>query len=305
MKKSILFVCSAIMIMAMAGCSQGSFKRTKYGLMYKLISDGKNPVVKSGQVLKFEYTQKLRDSIINSSKEGIPGYMPIDSASLAEYLNPVDVYRQLRKGDSLVIIYEADTIRKQRGGLPPFLKTKDKLFFTLKVTEILPSIEAAEQDYKASMESGNKAQLEKDLKILSDYLKSKNITAQQAPRGTFVEITVPGSGPACDSLKYISVMYTGQTLAGKVFDSNTDPKFGHAGQPFVFQMKRSGAIDGMMDGLGLMKLGGKGRIYVPSSMGYGRVGAGDDIKPNENLIFDIEIVGVSDTRPEPDTAVKK
>lgn len=306
MKKSILFVCSAILVMAMAGCNQGSFKRTKYGLMYKILSNGKNPVVKNGQVLKFEFTQKLRDSVLNTSKDAVPGYIPVDSAAVAEYLNPVDVYRQLRKGDSLVIVYEADTIRKQRGGLPPFLKSKDKIFFTIKVTDVLASNEAAEQDYKATMEASSQVQKTKDDQILADYLKSKNITAQKAAKGTYVEISVPGTGPACDSGKFISVMYTGQTLAGKVFDSNTDPKFGHAGQPFVFQMGRMGAIEGMSDGISLFKQGGKGRIYIPSSLGYGRAGAGEDIKPNENLIFDIEIVGVSDTRPAPDTTgVKK
>jgi hypothetical protein len=42
-----------------------------------------------------------------------------------------------------------------------------------------------------------------------------------------------------------------------------------------------------------LKNGSKATIYVPSSLGYGVAGKGADIKPNENLIFDIEITDVT------------
>ena len=60
-----------------------------------------------------------------------------------------------------------------------------------------------------------------------------------------------------------------------------------------------GAIQGWDDGLRLFRKGGKGRLYIPSAMAYGKRGAQPDILPDENLIFDVEIVDVSDKRPEP------
>jgi FKBP-type peptidyl-prolyl cis-trans isomerase len=61
----------------------------------------------------------------------------------------------------------------------------------------------------------------------------------------------------------------------------------------------TGSIAGWDDGLRLFKKGGKGRLYIPSSMAYGKQGAPPRIKPNENLIFDVEIVDVTDKMPQP------
>ena len=101
--------------------------------------------------------------------------------------------------------------------------------------------------------------------------------------------------------KFVSVMYTGKTFEGEAFDSNIDPKFQHAGQPFTLQIGVGGAIQGWDDGLRLFKEGGKGTLYIPSSLAYGKQGRGDKIKPNANLIFDVEVVKVSDSMPRPQT----
>lgn len=306
MKRSLLLALSAISILGFISCSNGGFKRTKSGLMYKIISDKKNDVVKTGQILKFEYVQSVHDSVLFTSADNAPAYVAVDSAAPADY-NPTEIFSLLRKGDSAIVIIEADTIRKKNGGqLPPFLKAKDKIYLTIKVTEVFKNEEAATKDRQASMDVLAKKQLEqaevqkkKDLVTLGDYLKEKKITAVSAPMGTLVEITNPGSGAACDSGKFVSVMYTGQTLAGKKFDSNVDTTFGHAGQPFIFQIGSRGAIQGWDDGLRMFKKGGKGRLFIPSSLGYGKTGAGDQIKPNENLVFDIEVVDVTDKAPQP------
>ncbi|MBK7885670.1 MAG: FKBP-type peptidyl-prolyl cis-trans isomerase [Chitinophagaceae bacterium] len=84
--------------------------------------------------------------------------------------------------------------------------------------------------------------------------------------------------------------YTGKTLAGKVFDSNTDPQFQHV-DPLVVNMK-GGVIRGWTDGLTLLKKGAKARFYIPSPLAYGAQGAGADIKPNEILIFDINVIDI-------------
>lgn len=314
MKKTTIGILSVLAMLVLVSCNGGSsFKRTKSGLMYKIISDGKNPIAQKGNILKFEFMQKVRDSILASSIDGPPVYVPVDSAVAPDY-NPNEIFALLRKGDSAVVIFEADTLRKKQGGLPPFLKAKDKIYLTFKVVNLFTSQEEADKDRELSMQEFMKkqealaeVQKQKDIKILQDYLKSKGITAQSAPQGTFVEITNPGTGASCDSGKFITVAYTGQTLAGTVFDSSIDPKFGHPGQPYTFQMRVRNsprrAIEGWNDGLSFFKKGGKGRLYIPSSLGYGPSGNGNDIKPNDNLIFDVEIVDVSDKEPAPPAQV--
>lgn len=288
----------------LAACGDSSFQKTKSGLAYKIISDKKNPVVKHGQVLKFEYVQKVRDSVLISWTDNGPAYVPIDSAVPAEY-NPAEIFSLLRKGDSAVVVIEADTIKNKGGQLPPFLKPKDKVFLMIKVKEVFPNEEAANKDREVVIQEMMKkqeaeAEVQKkiDLQVIDQYLKSKNITAQSAAQGTLVEITSMGKGAVCDSGKFVSVMYTGRTLAGKVFDSNIDSAFGHAGQPFSFMIGGRGAIKGWDDGLRLFRKGSKGRLYIPSALAYGKRGAQPDILPNENLIFDVEVVDVSDKMPQ-------
>lgn len=306
MKKAMFLVLGAIMVFALAACNGGRFKRTSSGLMYKIISSEKNPVVKPGQFLKVEFAQKLRDSLLGGSADGLPAYIPVDSSTAAaEYDNPAEVFRKLRLNDSAVIVYEADTIRKKNGGqLPPFLKSKDKIFLTLRVVAVLNSESEVEADRKlayeaftAKQEVLNAAQKEKDIKALEALIKTKGAQVQKAPKGTFVEILKEGTGASCDSGKFVSVNYTGTSVEGEPFDSNVDSSFGHAGQPYVIQMGGRGAIEGWMDGIKLLRDGSKARLYVPSTLGYGKAGSPPRIKPDQNLIFDIEIVKVDTVPP--------
>ena len=54
-----------------------------------------------------------------------------------------------------------------------------------------------------------------------------------------------------------------------------------------------GVIMGWIDALLQLKNGTKAVIYIPSSLAYGVNGNGGEIKPNENLIFDIEVKEVA------------
>jgi FKBP-type peptidyl-prolyl cis-trans isomerase len=112
-----------------------------------------------------------------------------------------------------------------------------------------------------------------------------------------VEIQQAGNGPAADSGKLVGIKYTGYNLAGKFFDSNMDSTKQvqkHPMDPFYFIAKQEGAIVGMLDGITRFRQGGKGRIFVPSLLGYGPQGNPPAIKPNEILVFDIEVVEVKD-----------
>ncbi|MBC7849773.1 MAG: FKBP-type peptidyl-prolyl cis-trans isomerase [Chitinophagaceae bacterium] len=306
MKKTTSVILCAVLMFLLAACNGGSFKRTKSGLMYKIISDEKNPVVKKGQIMKLEFTQKIRDSILPGSSESGPAYVMIDSAGPADY-NPTEVFGLLRKGDSVVIVLEADTlIKRNPGGLPPFIKAKDKIYFMMRATNVFNTEEEANKDRDVAMQEFMKKQLvlseeqkKKDIATLQSYAKSKNATVQSAPKGTLVEVVSAGDGPAVDSGMFVTVAYHGTNMEGVVFDSSKDPKF--ASPPYTFQIGSSppGAIEGWDDGLRLFKKGGKGRLLVPSSLGYGKQGSPPRIKPNENLIFDVEVLDVSATRPAP------
>ncbi|HZZ99155.1 MAG TPA: FKBP-type peptidyl-prolyl cis-trans isomerase [Candidatus Paceibacterota bacterium] len=98
-----------------------------------------------------------------------------------------------------------------------------------------------------------------------------------------------GSGQAVKSGDTVSVSYTGMLSNGTVFDSNVDPKFGHV-QPFSFQVGGGQVIKGWDEGLVGMKVGGKRKLIIPPSLGYGDQSVGNGlIPPNSILIFEVQV----------------
>ena len=88
-----------------------------------------------------------------------------------------------------------------------------------------------------------------------------------------------------------TVHYTGwlsdKGQRGKKFDSSVD-----RGQPLPIPIGVGRVIKGWDEGLLTMKVGGKRTLYIPAHLGYGARGAGGDIPPNADLIFDVELISV-------------
>jgi FKBP-type peptidyl-prolyl cis-trans isomerase len=306
MKKSTTILLSTLVMIAMLGCSEkGGFKKTRSGLSYKIISDGKGPMVKKGELIKIHFTNKVHDSTLGSTYGSMPTYARVDSVG-PEY-NPTEIFPLLRKGDSAVIVIEVDTLMKKNPGqLPPYLKRKDKMVLTIRVLDILANSEALQRDQMEEMaKQKQKDDVRKvaEIKEIQEYLAKNNIKAQQTKSGVFYEIQDPGSGPQADSGKVVSINYTGYFLDGKFFDSNVDSSKQvekHPLGPFQFMAGVQGAIPGMLEGITMFKQGGKGRLFIPSVLGYGSQGSPPVIKPNSNLMFEIEVTGVTDAPPQQD-----
>lgn len=93
---------------------------------------------------------------------------------------------------------------------------------------------------------------------------------------------VEGKGEAVKADATVTVFYTGWLTNGKQFDSN----FG--GKPISFGLDE--VIKGWGQGIPGMKPGGVRRLRIPSELGYGKRGAGEDIPPDSVLIFEVKLV---------------
>jgi FKBP-type peptidyl-prolyl cis-trans isomerase len=78
-------------------------------------------------------------------------------------------------------------------------------------------------------------------------------------------------------------------LDGKIFDSNVLPENGHV-QPFEFPVGQGRVIQGWDKGFMLFNKGTKATLFIPSKLAYGPNGAGELIKPNSCLIFEVELI---------------
>jgi FKBP-type peptidyl-prolyl cis-trans isomerase len=296
------FVLATATIAMLAACNNPGYKKTSSGLRYKIISSGKAPMVKRGDILKINYTEKIGDSLLSSSYGKMPAYAKVDSVE-GQY-SPVEIFRFLHKGDSVTVVQLVDSIMKKAPtGLPPYMKKGGQITTSFKVVEVYSSEEAARADAEGEMakEKGRRdteieAASGKQIKEMQDYLAKKNINAQKTGKGTYVAIQNPGDGPAAEPGKYVSVRYTGKLLEGdKVFESNMT----NGQPPYSFVLGTGNVIKGWDEGLQLLKKGGKATLYIPGFLAYGP-DPGPGGKPYEALIFDVELVDVTNTPPQMD-----
>jgi FKBP-type peptidyl-prolyl cis-trans isomerase len=248
---------SLVLLMAVS-CTNSEFKKTKSGLQYKIFSDGKGAPAKKGQFIKVAVTQKVRDSILYTTAGSMPMYIGVDSAR--PVYSPTEIFPLLRKGDSAVVVEEADTIqRKINQPLPPYIRKKDKLVVNFKVLDIFASEDLLNADRMQEVAK----EKDREIKTLESYLASNKINAVKTDKGTYVVIESEGNGPAADSGKQVSVRYTGKAFpSGTVFQSNMT---GPGNTPFKFVIGTGAVIPGMDDGLRKFKKGGKGTLYIPAT----------------------------------------
>jgi len=125
-----------------------------------------------------------------------------------------------------------------------------------------------------------------EIQVIQQHLTTNSLTATQDPSGIFYNISVPGTGDSYPGLcTQVSVKYRGTFLNGTVFDESS--------APITYPL--GGFIVGWQKGVAKLKKGGKMKLYVPPTLGYGNVDRKDSqgnvvIPANSTLIFDIELV---------------
>lgn len=128
----------------------------------------------------------------------------------------------------------------------------------------------------------NTTTFEDDIATLEDYFTENNLNPIQHPQGIFYTIDQEGTGANPSAFATVIVKYKGMLLNGNVFDQTEGNK--------TAQFNLRGTIPGFQIAVTLLKRGGKGTFYMPSSLGYGRVAQGEDIPANSILIFEIELI---------------
>lgn len=118
---------------------------------------------------------------------------------------------------------------------------------------------------------------------------SNNVAGAEVttPSGLRYVDTEAGTGPSPQPGQTAVVHYVGTLQDGTKFESSRD-----TGQPFEFPLGRGRVIRGWDEGVATMRVGGKRRLVIPPSLGYGERGSPPKIPGNSTLIFDVELLDV-------------
>ncbi|MEU1837988.1 FKBP-type peptidyl-prolyl cis-trans isomerase [Micromonospora chersina] len=108
------------------------------------------------------------------------------------------------------------------------------------------------------------------------------------PADLVIEDITVGDGPEARPGQLATVHYVGVAHSnGREFDASWN-----RGDTFEFPLGGGQVIAGWDQGVVGMKVGGRRRLTIPPHLGYGARGAGGVIKPNETLVFVVDLVGV-------------
>lgn len=108
--------------------------------------------------------------------------------------------------------------------------------------------------------------------------------------GLIYEDLVIGEGKEATGLGQTTIVhYTGWLEDGTEFDSSVKRN-----DPFSFPLGAGMVIKGWDEGVVGMKEGGKRKLTIPPELGYGAAGAGGVIPGNATLVFEVELLEVSE-----------
>lgn len=148
---------------------------------------------------------------------------------------------------------------------------------------------AAKNAEKAAAEALAKAAEAKAAEMNGYVAKIESETGKKATKTASGLVYIDlkdGEGPQPEKTNNVEVHYTGWLLDGTKFDSSVD-----RGKPFQFNLQR-GVIQGWLEGVATMKVGGKRKLIIPSDLAYGKRGSPPTIPPDATLVFDVELLAI-------------
>ena len=300
MKRSILSMAVVAMLLlgTMCACGEKSpypgFKKNQNGLYYNFIEKNEGALPQIGDLLEVFFACTVNDTaVIFPAMENV--------IQLQESQFPGDLFEGLammHKGDSALFIVNIDSTFKKMMGhpqLPEGFTSTDVMRFNIRVNDFYPESEYAKhmalkvkkvnEERTAKMKEEHAEETATAAQELAEYLAKNKIEVEPTESGLYYVMTEEGNGEEPEAGQVVKVHYTGKLLDGTVFDSSVE-----RGEPISIPIGIGRVIPGWDEGIMMMSKGEKGVLYVPYYLGYGDRGAGGDIKPFANLIFDVELI---------------
>ena len=288
MKKVFLMMTAfCVMLSFLTGCGNGNapkgYKTTDSGLYYRFYVQNDGDLPQVGDLVEVTLSCVVNDTatIIPASSNIIQLNEP---AFATDFIEGVAM---MHKGDSASFIVDIDLTFKNLfrvPELPTEFNSTDIMRFEVKVNDFYPESEYVSRMVEA-IKKNYPEQTERAYAEMQQYFALNNVTATPTASGLYYVMTAEGNGEMPKKGDNVKVHYTGKLLDGKVFDSSIE-----RGEPIEVPIGMGYVIPGWDEGIMMMSKGEKGVLYIPYYLGYGDRGAGADIPPFANLIFEVELI---------------
>jgi len=146
------------------------------------------------------------------------------------------------------------------------------------------AVEIVETAMYYAMEKTSEGNRQREEEFLA--ANSQRAGVQITPSGLQYEVIAGTDGAKPEFTSTVRVNYTGFFIDGSIFD-----KSGVEGAYIPMEM----VIPGWTEGLMLMSVGSRYRLYIPSNLAYGKTGVQNIIPPYSTLIFMVELLEIMDS----------
>ena len=296
MMKKIALITLLSLTAGICANAQDNSVKTPKGALVKVVASNPGDKIKLNDVITFDVIQKTeKDSVLFSSYMlGHPLKIQVQASQNVGDL--MDALPLLALKDSAYIKVPTDSVFKDHEDQrPPFLKKGSWLVFNVKIQKIQSLQEAIDEKNAAGEKAKSSETIDRD-----KYIASHKLVVKSTPSGLKYVVTQPSLKPKPQMGDTVLVNYIGRTTSEKVFDSSIQAEAQKAGlnqpgrnyEPLQVILGTTPIIKGWNEGLLLLNEGSKAKLIIPSDLGYGADGAGEDITPYSTLIFDVELVKV-------------
>lgn len=198
----------------------------------------------------------------------------------------------MEMGKSLKPIKDEVDLATLKRALDDVINDKKLLMNDEQVAKVMQTfsakMQAKQQEEIAKKQAEMAAQGKKNVELEKTFLAAngKKPGVVTTASGLQYQVITQGTGPKPKMEDRVSVHYAGSLLDGTEFDSSYKRN-----EPAQFVLKQ--VVPGWTEGLQLMPVGSKYKLWVPAKLGYGEAGTpGGPIPPNSTLVFEVELLQI-------------
>lgn len=171
-------------------------------------------------------------------------------------------------------------------GIEDAIGNKEQKLTDEQLMEAFTFLQTRAEERMAEM---NAKAVEAGKKFLEENAKREGVKTTES--GLQYEVVKSAEGRQPTENDVVTVHYEGSLTDGTVFDSSIK-----RGSPIDLPV--GGVIPGWVEGLQLMHVGEKFKLYIPSELAYGEQSPSPLIPANSVLVFDLELLDIKGDEAE-------